>query len=95
MKYTQEEKRKYMQLYREKREQEVARLDAQEGYFLELIAYAATHKYEDIPERHRQALPVAKASVPGRGNEYVNKRLQETAHLFAKNEIVRARNGQA
>jgi hypothetical protein len=95
MKFTPEEKKKYRALYRQSRESEIARLDSQEQYFMELIAFAATHTLKEIPEKHLEALPVARASVPWRSSNYVHEKIKETAHLFAVNEIVRARNGQA
>lgn len=95
MKFTKEEKILYQEVYKIAREREIARLNAQESYFMDLIAFAATHRYEDIPEKHRKALPVARASVPWKSSKYIAKKLQETAHLFAVNEVVRARNGQA
>ena len=92
MKYTKEEKVQFMDIYHEALEEAVVVLDKQERYFMELIAFAAMHNYEDIPEKHQKALPIARKSVPWRADSSVLKLNKKSARLFAQNTIVRARN---
>ena len=94
MKYTKEEHAQYMDIYHEALEEAVSVLDKQERYFMELIAFAATHRYEDIPEKHQKALPVARKSVPWRADASILKLNKKSARLFAQNTIIRARNAK-
>lgn len=78
---------RYMELYRQARETITGSHDRREAYFLELIAFAGTHKYEEIPEEHRARLKTARVSVPWRANKHVQLRLKQSAQKFAKTAL--------
>lgn len=78
---------RYMELYREALETITTHHDKREAYFMQLIAFAATHKYEEIPEVHKERLDVARASVPWRANKQVVALMKKSARKFARNEL--------
>lgn len=78
---------RYMELYREALETITTHHDKREAYFMQLIAFAATHKYEEIPEVHRERLDVARVSVPWRADKQVVSQMKSSARKFARTEL--------
>ena len=78
---------RYMELYRGALETITTHHDKREAYFMQLIAFAATHKYEEIPEVHRERLDVARVSVPWRANKQVVSQMKSSARKFAHTEL--------
>lgn len=78
---------RYMELYREALETITTHHDKREAYFMQLIAFAATHKYEEIPEVHRERLDVARVSVPWRADKKVVALMKKSARMYARTEL--------
>lgn len=91
MKYTKEEKKRFTEYYHEELAKIINTLDAQERYFLTVILFASTHKLEDMPEEHREMLPIARESVPWRSAKNIMQINKASARKFAETRIVKER----